>query len=75
MPGVPISMKKYYEKYGYKIISGTSDVVRNYEQGRLTAIAMYYAKKYNNKLLKYFLQKEGVEGESVFGTEKKKSQR
>ncbi len=42
-----------YSGYGYKVISGTSDVIQSYEHGRLTQIAQYYAEKYNQELIKY----------------------
>ncbi len=38
-------------KYGYKTIGGSSDSIRNYEHGRLNAIAEYYATIYNQLVL------------------------
>lgn len=52
VPGI----NDYYEKYtryGYKVINGSSDVVKNYEHSRLMAIASNYAEKYNTLLQKH----------------------
>lgn len=53
VPGVLHCFSDYERTYGYKIVKGTSDSVENYEQGRLTAIAEYYAKTYNLALADY----------------------
>lgn len=52
-PGTELmpDFEKNYGDYGYKSVYGTSDAVSSYEQGRLTAIAQYYAKRYNSKLM------------------------
>jgi len=52
IPGVDDYFEKY-SSYGYKVIKGTSDVIQSYEHGRLIQIAQYYAKNYNQELLKY----------------------
>lgn len=40
------------EKFGVRIVEGTSDVVRCYEQARLTMVATAYAEAYNREILK-----------------------
>lgn len=52
LPGVP--SEKYSdvkEKYGFKVIEGTSDYILSEEHGRLNALAIEYSEKYNQEIL------------------------
>lgn len=60
VPGVDDYNKKY-TKYGVDVIKGTSDIIQSYEQGRLTAIAQYYAEHYNLSLLQHITHIESVQ--------------
>lgn len=51
VPGVEDNI--LIQKYGVDVIGGTSDVIRSYEHGRLTAIARYYAEHYNMALARH----------------------
>ena len=54
IPGVDESKKfEYREKYGLRILEGTSDVVHGTEHLRLIRLAKGYAKKYNLYMLNY----------------------
>ena len=52
VPGVD-DYYENYERYGYKIIEGTSDVIEDSEHGRLIGIAIHYAEIYNKLLIKH----------------------
>ncbi len=61
-PGMGLieDFEKHYGDYGYKPVYGTSDAISSYEQGRLTAIAEYYAKRYNSELMKVLNNKKSL---------------
>jgi len=49
VPDVRNFHEKYEKEYGYKVIEGTSDVIK---YPKLQSIAFKYAEKYNQQLLK-----------------------
>ena len=52
IPGVEEQRKDdYRNRYGLRILEGTSDVIVNSEHGRLVGLAGQYAKKYNTYIL------------------------
>jgi hypothetical protein len=55
VPGVEDYKSKYANKYSYRILEGTSDVVNGPEDLRFQSIAQRYAEKYNRLLLKHIL--------------------
>jgi hypothetical protein len=53
IPGIPEEHRlEYKDKYGLRMIEGTSDSIQNEEHGRLISAATTYAKKYNAEILR-----------------------
>ncbi len=60
LPGAYDDPSKY-EKYGHILIKDSSDDIESYEQGRLTAIARYYAENYNETIARRISYMEGMD--------------
>ncbi|HUX89794.1 MAG TPA: hypothetical protein VMV48_03795 [Gallionellaceae bacterium] len=58
IPGIQEEKKFVFrEKYGVKLLEGTSDVILGTEHGRLIKLATEYAEKYNQYVLSHANQK------------------
>lgn len=53
IPGIKDDYTKYKKAYGINPIEGTSDYLQNEEHGKLNTIAVKYAEKYNQVILKH----------------------
>ena len=52
-PGIPDFKRKYWHKYSYRVIEGTSEFINDLEDSRLQGVAAQYASRYNRFLLRY----------------------
>ena len=56
LPGIDDEKKwAYRDRYGIKLLEGTSDVIQGSEHARLIKLATEYARQYNLRILKHLL--------------------